>query len=61
MARPFVSTVFLALALSQVSTIKIKVGHIGAINAMPKAEVILEMCRRELWKEGVLSDKFDVE
>lgn len=39
----------------------VKVGHIGAVNAMPKAEAILEICRKELWKEGILSEDFDIE
>uniref|UniRef100_A0A0N4ZDC3 Guanylate cyclase n=1 Tax=Parastrongyloides trichosuri TaxID=131310 RepID=A0A0N4ZDC3_PARTI len=39
----------------------IKVGHIGALNAMPNAELILEMCRKELWREGILDDEFDIE
>ncbi|KAI1712050.1 receptor family ligand binding region domain-containing protein [Ditylenchus destructor] len=43
------------------SKIIVKVGHIGAINVMPKAELILEICRRELWKEGILNDEFDIE
>lgn len=42
-------------------TLKVVVGHIGAINAMPKAEAILEIGRKELWKEGILSDDFDLE
>ncbi|KAI6225442.1 hypothetical protein M3Y99_01337100 [Aphelenchoides fujianensis] len=41
--------------------IKVRVGHIGAVNVMPKAEAVLEVCRRELWKEGILNDEFDVE
>uniref|UniRef100_A0A915CU52 Receptor ligand binding region domain-containing protein n=1 Tax=Ditylenchus dipsaci TaxID=166011 RepID=A0A915CU52_9BILA len=41
--------------------VKVRVGHIGAINVMPKAELILEICRKELWKEGILSDEFDIE
>ena len=36
-------------------------GHIGAINVMPKAEAILEICRKELWKEGILGEDFDIE
>ncbi|KAI6229710.1 Guanylate cyclase [Aphelenchoides fujianensis] len=28
---------------------------------MPKAEAVLEVCRRELWKEGILNDEFDIE
>ncbi|CAK5044313.1 unnamed protein product [Meloidogyne enterolobii] len=43
------------------SGIKVRVGHIGAINVMPKAEQILEVCRKELWKEGVLNEDFDIE
>ncbi|KAL3124922.1 hypothetical protein niasHT_001815 [Heterodera trifolii] len=41
--------------------IKVRIGHIGAINVMPKAEQILEICRKELWKEGILNEDFDVE
>ncbi|KAI6173196.1 hypothetical protein M3Y98_01056200 [Aphelenchoides besseyi] len=44
-----------------VNSTKIRIGHIGAINVMPKAEAILEICRKELWREGVLNDEFDVE
>lgn len=40
---------------------KVRIGHIGAINVMPKAELILEVCRKELWKEGVLNEDFDIE
>ncbi|KAF7635102.1 Guanylate cyclase, partial [Meloidogyne graminicola] len=43
------------------SGIKVRIGHIGAINVMPKAEQILEVCRKELWKEGVLNEDFDIE
>uniref|UniRef100_A0A0N5BGH1 Guanylate cyclase n=1 Tax=Strongyloides papillosus TaxID=174720 RepID=A0A0N5BGH1_STREA len=39
----------------------IKVGHIGSLNAMPNAEVVLEMARKELWRDGILDDDFDVE
>uniref|UniRef100_A0AC35U5Z3 Guanylate cyclase n=1 Tax=Rhabditophanes sp. KR3021 TaxID=114890 RepID=A0AC35U5Z3_9BILA len=39
----------------------IKVGHIGAANAMPGAEKVLDMCRKELWRDGILDDNFDVE
>jgi hypothetical protein len=28
---------------------------------MPKAELILEICRKELWREGVLNEDFDIE
>uniref|UniRef100_A0A7E4W0S3 Guanylate cyclase n=1 Tax=Panagrellus redivivus TaxID=6233 RepID=A0A7E4W0S3_PANRE len=41
--------------------IRVKLGHIGALNAMPKAEAILDICRAELWKEGILGDDFDIE
>lgn len=40
---------------------RVRIGHVGAINVMPKAEMILEICRKELWKEGVLNEDFDVE
>ena len=40
---------------------KVRIGHIGAVNVMPKAEQILEICRKELWKEGVLNEDFDIE
>lgn len=39
----------------------VKVGHIGAVNVMPKAEKILEMCKNELRKEGILDNDFDIE
>uniref|UniRef100_A0A0K0FA18 Guanylate cyclase (inferred by orthology to a C. elegans protein) n=1 Tax=Strongyloides venezuelensis TaxID=75913 RepID=A0A0K0FA18_STRVS len=39
----------------------IRVGHIGAMNAMPGAEKILDMSRKELWRDGILDDEFDVE
>uniref|UniRef100_A0A914GX16 guanylate cyclase n=1 Tax=Globodera rostochiensis TaxID=31243 RepID=A0A914GX16_GLORO len=45
----------------KLSGFKVRIGHIGAVNVMPKAEQILEICRKELWKEGVLSEDFDVE
>lgn len=41
--------------------IHIKLGHIGAINAMPKAEVILDICKKELLKEGILDDDLEIE
>uniref|UniRef100_A0A914E701 Guanylate cyclase n=1 Tax=Acrobeloides nanus TaxID=290746 RepID=A0A914E701_9BILA len=28
---------------------------------MPKAEAILDICRKELWNEGILSDDFDID
>uniref|UniRef100_A0AC34GW29 Guanylate cyclase n=1 Tax=Panagrolaimus sp. ES5 TaxID=591445 RepID=A0AC34GW29_9BILA len=43
------------------SIYKIRVGHIGAVNVMPKAEAILEICRKELWNEGILNTDFDLE
>uniref|UniRef100_A0A0K0EE46 Guanylate cyclase n=1 Tax=Strongyloides stercoralis TaxID=6248 RepID=A0A0K0EE46_STRER len=39
----------------------IRVGHIGSINAMPNAELILDMARKELWRDGILDDEFDIE
>jgi hypothetical protein len=53
--------ILLLVWLGCVKPIKIRVGHIGAVNAMPKSEAILEMCRRELWKEGILDSNFDIE
>uniref|UniRef100_A0A914YBR1 Uncharacterized protein n=1 Tax=Panagrolaimus superbus TaxID=310955 RepID=A0A914YBR1_9BILA len=41
--------------------IRVRVGHIGAQNAMPKAEAILEICRKELLNDGILNVDFDVE
>lgn len=38
----------------------IKIGHIGAIGVMPKAENILDICRKDLWNEGILDENFDV-
>uniref|UniRef100_A0AC35G698 Guanylate cyclase n=1 Tax=Panagrolaimus sp. PS1159 TaxID=55785 RepID=A0AC35G698_9BILA len=52
---------FCAAGNDTVQTYKIRVGHIGAINVMPKAEAILEICRKELWNEGILNKDFDLE
>lgn len=41
--------------------IRVKVGHIGAVNVLPRADAILEICRKELWKEGILDEEFDLE
>lgn len=41
--------------------VKIRVGHIGAINAMPYGDKILNISRKDLWDEGVLADDFDIE
>ena len=43
------------------STFQVKVGHIGAQGAMKNAEKILDLSRRELTKDGVLAEDFDVE
>lgn len=43
------------------SKLMIRIGHIGAVNVMPKAEEILKMCQNELRKEGILNDDFDLE
>ena len=41
--------------------VRVRIGHIGAQNVMPKAEAIIEICRKELWTDGILSDDFDIE
>uniref|UniRef100_A0A7I5EAR9 guanylate cyclase n=1 Tax=Haemonchus contortus TaxID=6289 RepID=A0A7I5EAR9_HAECO len=41
--------------------IRIKVGHIGALNALRNDAVVLELSRRSLRNEGILDDNFDVE
>ncbi|VDO85581.1 unnamed protein product [Haemonchus placei] len=41
--------------------IRIKVGHIGALNALRNDAVVLELSRRSLRNEGLLDDNFDVE
>lgn len=64
MGPPFAAMAALASLLlfsASANAFKVRVGHIGAVNAMPKAEAILEICRKELWKEGVLNDEFDLE
>lgn len=64
MGPPFAAMAALAslvIFAASASAFKVRVGHIGAVNAMPKAEAILEICRKELWKEGVLSEDFDLE
>ena len=40
---------------------QVKVGHIGAQGSMKNAEKILEISRKELIRDGVLGDDFDVE
>ncbi|KAJ1358312.1 Receptor-type guanylate cyclase gcy-23 [Parelaphostrongylus tenuis] len=40
---------------------KVRVGHIGAVGYMKNGEKILEISRRELWHDGVLDEKFDIE
>uniref|UniRef100_A0AAF5D7J4 Guanylate cyclase n=1 Tax=Strongyloides stercoralis TaxID=6248 RepID=A0AAF5D7J4_STRER len=39
----------------------VRIGHIGSTNAMPNAELVIEMARKELWRDGILDDEFDVE
>ncbi|KAK5982629.1 Receptor-type guanylate cyclase gcy-8 [Trichostrongylus colubriformis] len=41
--------------------IRIKVGHIGALNALRNDAVILELSRKSLRQERILDDDFDVE
>uniref|UniRef100_A0A0M3I0J2 ANF_receptor domain-containing protein n=1 Tax=Ascaris lumbricoides TaxID=6252 RepID=A0A0M3I0J2_ASCLU len=43
------------------TTFTVRVGHIGAMNAMPNSDKILEISRAELWKDGILADDFDIE
>lgn len=39
----------------------IKVGHIGAIGALPNDDKIIEISRRQLVEEGILGKDFDFE
>ncbi|GMR48668.1 hypothetical protein PMAYCL1PPCAC_18863 [Pristionchus mayeri] len=41
--------------------LKVRIGHIGAIGAMKNGDKILEISRKELWKDGYLREDFDVE
>ncbi|CAJ0929082.1 unnamed protein product, partial [Mesorhabditis belari] len=41
--------------------IRIRVGHIGALNALRNDEVILAASRKSLHSEGILDDDFDIE
>ncbi|KAK6021069.1 hypothetical protein OSTOST_13270, partial [Ostertagia ostertagi] len=41
--------------------IRIKIGHIGALNALRNDAVVLELSRKSLRKERILDDDFDVE
>ncbi|CAJ0928991.1 unnamed protein product, partial [Mesorhabditis belari] len=52
---------FLLLFSRQVDLVKVKVGHIGAVGTMQNGDKILEISRKELIKEGILADDFDVE
>lgn len=38
----------------------IRIGHIGAIGAMPNAEKVINISRLQLFDEGVLGDDLDV-
>ncbi|XGW31630.1 hypothetical protein V3C99_010077 [Haemonchus contortus] len=49
------------LYLTCVEGVKVKVGHIGAVGYMKNGEKILEISRKELWKDGVLDEDFDIE
>ncbi|KHN80816.1 Atrial natriuretic peptide receptor 2 [Toxocara canis] len=44
-----------------VSMGKVRVGHIGAMNAMPNSDKILDISRKELLKDGILDEDFDLE
>ncbi|GMS94493.1 hypothetical protein PENTCL1PPCAC_16668, partial [Pristionchus entomophagus] len=39
----------------------IKLGHIGAVNALRNDERLLEISRKSLHKEGILGDDLDIE
>ncbi|VDL65847.1 unnamed protein product [Nippostrongylus brasiliensis] len=41
--------------------LKVRVGHIGAVGYMKNGKKILEISRKELWKDGVLDKDFDIE
>ncbi|CAJ0579547.1 unnamed protein product, partial [Mesorhabditis spiculigera] len=41
--------------------IRIRVGHIGALNALRNDEVVLSASRKSLHQEGILDDDFDIE
>ncbi|KAK0400351.1 hypothetical protein QR680_003461 [Steinernema hermaphroditum] len=41
--------------------IKIRIGHIGAVGALPNEDKILNVSRTQLLEEGILGDDFDVE
>ncbi|PIO66561.1 hypothetical protein TELCIR_11724 [Teladorsagia circumcincta] len=44
-----------------ISTGKVRVGHIGAVGYMKNGEKILEISRKQLRKDGVLDEDFDIE
>ncbi|CAJ0958804.1 unnamed protein product, partial [Mesorhabditis belari] len=39
----------------------IRIGHIGAVNALPNYEKVLQLSRKELLADGTFGDDFDVE
>lgn len=54
--------IFLMISITlAATTFTVRVGHIGAMNAMPNSDKILEISRAELWKDGILADDFDIE
>ncbi|KAF8371116.1 hypothetical protein PRIPAC_77545 [Pristionchus pacificus] len=47
--------------ITQNGKIVIKVGHIGAVNALRNDALLLEISRKSLHKEGILGDDLDIE
>ncbi|TMS39014.1 hypothetical protein L596_005614 [Steinernema carpocapsae] len=41
--------------------IKIRIGHIGAVGALPSEDKVMNISRTQLLEEGILGDDFDVE
>ncbi|VDP01281.1 unnamed protein product [Heligmosomoides polygyrus] len=50
-----------SFTLCSLDYVQVKVGHIGAVGYMRNGEKILEISRKDLWRDGVLDSDFDID
>uniref|UniRef100_A0A1I7WIY1 Uncharacterized protein n=1 Tax=Heterorhabditis bacteriophora TaxID=37862 RepID=A0A1I7WIY1_HETBA len=53
--------ILITVLSNDVSSVKVRIGHIGAIGYMKNGEKVLDISRKELWKDRVLDEDFDLE
>ncbi|CAI4231808.1 unnamed protein product [Auanema sp. JU1783] len=56
-----ISSLLVFLLFQPTFTVKVTLGHIGAVGYMKNSQYILEISRKELIKDGVLGDDFEIE